>query len=356
MKKRILILASALLLTGCAKGFSPLSQHSDSKPDISGEFEYKPISEIYDIPKDAEFDRLTLEDGCIIKSDIDGVYKLNARIDKYDFQAYTEEIGKAFVGNDYRSDNWKYHEDEIADDIVIRTAEYITDDYSFTLRCNNSAGFVYSDSNMNTAFRGKSGEYLRNGASFKWKNGETAIIDIKVFDELIDSFNKAIGYNGTTEPDVIYKEENDMLIYDYKQKLYGLRICNMQDTVTEIQQVDLRSDEFKKASGFGNIRYVTDSDGHFKLELTGPYLSAETEEEYDSIISLDSALRFFDELIADNSGYILKNAELKYLLIKENDHYSSVPVWEFVLQNKAERKTYGFVLNAITGEYSFVVV
>ena len=46
MKKRILILVSALLMTGCAKGYSPVTkENNNTKVEINGEFSYCRLDE-----------------------------------------------------------------------------------------------------------------------------------------------------------------------------------------------------------------------------------------------------------------------------------------------------------------------
>ena len=65
MKKRILILASALLLTGCAKGYSPVTkENNNTKVEISGDFSYCRLDELeqdFENAKSGKYDKLKLD-------------------------------------------------------------------------------------------------------------------------------------------------------------------------------------------------------------------------------------------------------------------------------------------------------
>ncbi|MGN0633616.1 MAG: hypothetical protein ACI4JW_07065 [Oscillospiraceae bacterium] len=129
---------------------------------------------------------------------------------------------------------------------------------------------------------------------------------------------------------------------------------------------NVASDEFNNIGFYGKCSVVIGKDGGFLIYINQFYLDPkDITEEYDTAITFDSALEFIDKNLAENSSYTVKNADLQYMLVmQEIESYDknkvyglkAVPVWVFELINYQENQRYCSVINAVSGDCSFVKV
>ncbi len=347
------ILLTLIMLSGCAKGFEPLEHKvRDKAAELNEGFEYSAVHDIWKY-ENKRYDHLSIEENAYNENKQEMLYDFDVKVNT-DNLKYVDNIGKILVGEDYEHDKWNIETFNYGTEE--ETKEYSTATYrseDFQLICDSTSLM-----------------YIPKGKSF-----DIEILPPDTYDEAypeafaenaVEIINRLYKAMEKTPPEIygaVYLEESDLWEFDFRQNVNGLSVTDIS-----FRRVDsagnIVSDEFNNIGFYGKCSVIIGKDGEFSVYINQYYLDTkDITKEYDTAITLDSALEFIDENLAKNSNYTVKNADLQYMLVMQeiesadkNKVYGlkAVPVWVFELINYQENQRYCSVINAVSGDCSFV--
>ena len=357
MKKRILILTAAMLLTGCAKGATPLKKGSaDEKVELQGGLKLTSVKNIYEFPE-KEYQHITLMGNAVKTANIESLYEFTPKATVYDYTSRLDELGSALI-EDYDSSLWEITEDTSPNAIYeIVAAEYPdgggilvgNNTFIYPLDVYQRMGDVESDSLM----------YF---SPYSDNFPEGTMSEVQSFAEKIFS---AMGWENPVCSGAKYYEDKNAWVLDYSQRPFGLPFSLFGHRYDNGASGNVLTDQTSEtAPVFEMIVGYSEKEGMFFRTSWVNYDNCEITKSYDKGVSLESALEFVDNNIAKNSNYDLLNAELKYLIYRKEtqtlengnkvSQLSAAPVWEFELENPVQNRNYLCIINAVDGSYSFV--
>ena len=355
MKKRILILASALLLTGCAKGYSPVTkENNNTKVEISGDFSYCRLDELeqdFENVKSGKYDKLKLDSGL----------KINIPNELCSYNVIEEgasrELGKKLIDEYGFTDLCTVSDDDESVFLVnYSAAKQITLRKDGLFACH----FSYDEITENNDL-----VYFRNVNIDKDTSAilKTAQSFMDGYSSLIDSVSLIPLYlnNSNGASQIFFSRD----INGFFQPCY---------LVNDIDKGAINTDLFYGVwiqgeivvSDDGTVSSFTDNNGKTEIKSVN--------EIYDEIISASSAISFVDKSIADNMECKVDDVSLVQMRqysenerapkdIKELDQsnndseYVMHPYWQVMMTSiKTNDKRYVALVDCITGEFAFTSI
>lgn len=353
MKKRILILAAALMLTSCAKGFTPLNEtERDKNVELNENFDYSAVSDIGKY-ENKEYKHLSIDNGAIKDSSVSSLYEFEAKINTENLN-HLNDIGKVLFDSEYDTNKWNikkinYGTEEAPNERSIAT--YL-----------NEKKILQCSATTLTFKSGKSSFMAKAFPPDVYRNDYPPSEQKKAKD-LIDRLFYAMGKTPPEFYGAVYLEDMKAWEFDFRQNNEGLTITDIGFRRNN-QPGNVESEEFSNISYYGKCS-VSISESEDLSVFIDQYYFDDTDktEKYDEAITVESALEFIDDNIANNSEYTVKNAELQYMLVMHDvktdegntaKALKAVPAWVFEIMNNSEKQRYGCVINAVNGNYSFV--
>ncbi|MGN0633617.1 MAG: hypothetical protein ACI4JW_07070 [Oscillospiraceae bacterium] len=140
MKRYMLFLmAAALVLSGCAKGFEPLEHKPrDMTASIDDGFEYSAVYDIWE-HKNKRYEHLAIEENAYKENKQEMLYDFDVKVIA-DNLKYIDNIGKILVGEDYDHDKWdieSFNYGTEKENKEFQTATYRSED--FQLICDSTS-------------------------------------------------------------------------------------------------------------------------------------------------------------------------------------------------------------------------
>lgn len=355
MYRKIFILLLSILLTGCAKGFTPLKRLGrDTNIKLNESFKYAPISDIFE-HENREYEHLIIDDNAFNDKKINALYDLEVKI-AADNLKHLDDIGDVFFGEDYSPEKWAVQTTDYGTEespYEHSSAAYLTDEY--TLSCDSST-LMYLCDTINFDVDLFPPDAYRE--DYPKSQAEKA-------KEIINKLYQAIGKTPPEFYGAVYLEGSNTWEFDFRQNIRGLNVTDIAFRRNDTPG-NIISDEFANLSFYGKCSVFINEKGDLSVCINQYYLNeSDINAQYDTAIALDSALDFMDKNIAANSNYTVKNAELQYMLVMhevegddKNKSYAlkTAPAWVFELVNYTEDQRYCCVINAISGDHSFVKV
>ena len=353
MKKRILILTAVMLLTGCAKGFTPLSKtERDKNVELNENFRYSVVSDLGKY-ENKEYKHLAIENCAISNISVSTLYEFEARINTENLN-HLDDIGKVFFEMEYDPDKWE-----------IKKINYGTEEAP-----NEHSIATYSENNLFLQCAATTLKYQSGNISFTTNIlppdmyiEEYPLTKQREAQDIIDRLFSAMDKNPPEFYGAVYLEDMKAWEFDFRQNIEGLTITDIGFRRNN-QPGNVESEEFSNISYYGKCSVLIGESEDLSVIINQYYFDdTDKTEKYDEAITLESALEFIDDNIADNSEYTVKNVELQYMLVMHEvktdegnsaNALKAVPAWVFEIMNNSEKQRYGCVINAINGDYSFV--
>ena len=361
MRIKLMCFVAAVMLTGCVPQFQ-----SDSQNDEEiiyrykyNDFQFSDIADFQKLDTETKYEHLSLRGNVVNEKGIDKLILFSAETINKDYTQYLDSIGRNFLGDSYQPSKWKTELNSTAGEEYIRTAVY--SDYE--LSCTNFGEFVFSEKEFDFPDESQVGINLPNGIVQYRISADKNFYIPGVQTEtqkLIWKFDDALNMPHSALKNISSFSEKGVLKFNYLPAYYGLTICNAVDIIQKSPD-NLISYELEKANKAGQKAVYVNRSFQFCVTANNANLHYEPLKEYDTAISIDSVLNFIDDTIAGDSYYEVKRAEMKYLLTSDTGTYNDistvgVPVWEILISDKEHNQVFMCLIDAVSGEYSFVRV
>lgn len=365
MKKRIMILAAALLLTGCAKGFTPIEnseKNTDENVRLNSDFLYADIEEALNHNSENNYEHFRILDGAVETFEMNNVCKMQLTFDTVDYLTNVDLIGTELLGEKYNKNGWSIyeHKPDPDNDLTLRDGSYSGSGFSGIFTASDNAVFIFSSKSFDVSHPGTFGYKITELDYDFFKTDSLTLEDAKAqAEKLIWMFDDSIGVEHSDLNGIYIHNENKVIEFDFKQNINNCEISSVPYSYGAYTG-GIASEDLQNASALGRKSVFFNADGSYYVDINSPHFDARPIEEYKEMITFDSALEFLDNNIANNSNYEIVDAKLKYLVVTETNanekRTAAIPVWEFQLINPIEKQRYACQINAVTGDYSFVKV
>lgn len=354
MKLRPLIIAAAIMMTGCSENYE-LTGENDA-------FSYGDISLAQNCDSEKSYEHFKIIDGAVETVDEKNVSKMRLEFDILDYLSGVDRIGDELLGDKYNKDSWNIyeHNPDPETDFTIRDGTYSDSRFRGLFSASDNKVFVFAPKKFDINNLGSFGDKVIDNIDDFFRDKSETLGSVKAqANKLIWLFDDSIGAEHSTLNGIYYHSDHNVVEFDFKQTVNGLEISSVPYG-WEKYTGDSPSEELKRGTGLGRKSVFFNSNGDYYIDVSFPHVAAEPIEEYDEIITLDSALEYLDNNLAENLNYDMINAKLKYLVVTEssdNETYTAaLPVWEFQLINPIEKQRYVCQINAVSGESSFVKI
>ena len=350
-----MILTIAILLTGCAKGYSPVTkENNNTKVEISGDFSYCRLDELeqdFENAKSGKYDKLKLDSGL----------KINIPDELCSYNVIEEgasrELGEKLI-DEYGFSNLCTVSD---DDESVFLVNYSAAK-QITLRKDGlfACYFSYDDIAENNDL-----VYFRNVVLDKDTN---AILNTA--QSFMDSYSTLI--NSVSLTPLYLNNSNGVSQVFFSRDINGyFQPCYL---VNHTDKGAINTDLFYGVWIQGEIIVTTDGTVSAFTDYSGKMQIKSVNETYDEMVSASSAISFVDKSIADNmecrvddislvqmrqfSENERTQKDIKELDQSDNDsEYVTHPYWQVMMTStKSDGKRYVALVDCITGEFAFTSI
>ncbi|MBR6101315.1 MAG: hypothetical protein IKP95_02710 [Ruminococcus sp.] len=381
MKKRTIALlcAAAIMLTACtgsdADGSTPASANGTESrvtidtPNEEYSFTLGHPKDSFSLDTSAMQHIKASDDTEIVISPPDKVYKFDYSSDDLDYNSKRDAIGRAYLGSSYNSCFWKETQENIATGFRLIEAVYQSEDFPEVISLTNCGNFVFQPQPGLLTSVSWDGVVIQNDDTMCVLSDKSKTSYSKALERanaLIKGFDEAVGRTSSREPEVSYDPKAAAVKVEYRQVVHELDLCKIRYQMLYPEQDTDHLGLWNTGSDPQEEVYLCSSDekGYY-IKVMGGTLKIVDKEEYDKMITLQSALEYLDSAVAVYFDLTVKKAELKYLLTTEKgevfddgsfnyNNSDGIPVWEIILYNQLEHQDYAYVMNVLNGEYSLV--